>query len=272
MRVRQSLSLSLLVGGALVTAPLIAQAGGTIKGKVTFSGKVPAPKEFAFSKFPNVEFCKKNSSKSADGETRLLKEVEVDRSKGLKNVIVYVSDIKDKAWTKGFKKESPQEVIAKLCEFLPFTGVLANKGKFYVENTDADPDDPKSKEGVLHNPHSFDKLGAKSSTLFNIGLAKKGDSLKKTIKMRMAKKGSVMRLQCDQHEFMQGWYLPVSNPHYARSGADGTFEIKDVPAGKHKLLIWHPVVAANTHKGKKAIIIEVDVKDGGTVEANHEIK
>lgn len=264
MRNRQSLALSLLLGGALLAAPVIAQAGGTIKGKVTFTGKVPPPKEFAFAKFPNVEFCKQNPNKSADGNTRLLKEVEVDGSKGLKNAVVSVRDIKDKDWMKGFKKAPAQEVTAKLCEFLPYTGIVVNKGQFKVVNTDADPNDPKSKEGVLHNPHSFDVLKAKSSTLFNIGLAKKGDSLQKTIKMRMAKKGSVMRLQCDQHEFMQGWYLPVTNKYWGRTGADGTFEIKDVPAGKHKVMAWHPVA------GK--VEADVEVKDGGTVEANFEIK
>lgn len=264
MSTRQSLAMSLILGGALVALPLIAEAGGTIKGKVTFTGKVPPPKEFAFSKFPNPAFCKQNPSQSADGKTRLLKEVEIDGGKGLKNAVVSVRDIDDDGWQKGFKKEPAQKVIAKLCEFLPYTGIVVNKGDFYVENTDADPNDPKSKEGVLHNPHSFDVLGAKSSTLFNIGLAKKGDNLQKPIKMRMARKGSVMRLQCDQHEFMQGWYLPVENPFYGTTGADGTFEIKDVPAGKHKVMAWHPVA------GK--VETSVDVKDGGTVEANFEIK
>ena len=171
---------------------------------------------------------------------------------------------------KKFSKEPSQKVTAELCEFLPYTGVVVNKGKFYVENLDADPDDPgkkgdfPSKEGVLHNPHSFDVLGAKSSTLFNIGLAKKGDSLNKKIKMRMAKRGSVMRLQCDQHEFMQGWYLPVENPYYAVVKGDGSFEIKDVPAGKHKLMAWHPVA------GKMEA--EVNVPDGGSVKADFVIK
>ncbi len=283
MRNHYSLVLSLILGSALLVAPLIAQAGGTIKGKVTFSGKVPPPKKFALEKFPNSPFCSKNpnaenveiveteesgAKKTIAKGDRLLKEVEVDANKGLKNAVVSVRDIKDKKWMKGYKRT---EVIAKLCEFLPYTGVLVNKGKFYVENTDADPDDPKSKEGVLHNPHSFDVLGAKSSTLFNIGLARKGDNLEKKIKMRMARKGSVLRLQCDQHEFMQGWFLPVTNPHYTVVNPDGTFEIKDVPAGKHTVLVWHPIVAKNA-KGKKAIEIEVDVKDGGTVEANFDIK
>lgn len=271
MKTRQSLTLSLLVGGLLIAAPLVAQAGGTIKGKVTFSGKVPAPKEFAFAKFPNTEFCKKNASKSADGATRLLKEVQVDGSKGLKDAVVAVTSIEDKAWMKGFAKAPAQKVKSELCEFLPFTGVAVSKGQFYVENLDADPNDPKSKEGVLHNPHSFDQLGAKSSTEFNIGLAQKGSSLSKNVKLKMSKKGSVLRLQCDQHEFMQGWYLPVTNPHYAVAGADGTFEIKDVPAGKHTVAVFHPVVAKDP-RGKKAVTVEVDVADGGTAEANFDLK
>lgn len=257
MRNRLSLTLSVFLGALLCAMPLMAQAGGTIKGKVMYSGKPIPAKTFAFSKFPNPEFCKQNPSKEGD-DTRLLKEVEVDANKGLKNAIVSVRGIKDK----GFK-QTP-EVIAKLCEFLPFTGVLVNKGNFIVKNTDADANDPKSKEGVLHNPHSFDVLGAKSSTLFNIGLAKKGDSLDKKIKMRMARKGSVLRLQCDQHEFMQAWFLPVTNGHFGMSGGDGSFEITDVPAGKHKVLAWHPV-AGNVTK-------EVEVKDGETVQASFDIK
>jgi hypothetical protein len=256
--------MSLLVGAILIAAPLIAQAGGTIKGKVTFNGSVPPPKEFAFSKFPNVEFCKKNPSKSEDGKTRLLKEVEVGDGKGLKNAVVSVRDIEDKGFTAKADKEAPQVVEAELCEFKPYTGVAVSKGLFKVVNNDADPDDPKSAEGVLHNPHSFDQLGAKSSTEFNIGLAKKGDSLENNVKLKMSKKGSVLRLQCDQREFMQGWYLPVTNAHYGVAGADGTFEIKDVPAGKHKVMAWHPIAGQ--------VEADVDVKDGGTVEANFEIK
>ena len=271
MRKRQSLTLSLLVGAILIAAPLVAQAGGTIKGKVTFSGKVPPPKEFVFAKFPNVDFCKKNPSKSADGETRLLKEVEIDGNGGLKNAVVLVTSITDKAWMKGFKKAPAQKVMSQLCAFLPFTGVSVSNGQFYVENDDADVDDPKSKLGVLHNPHSFDQLGARSSTEFNIALAKKGSSLQKRVKVKMYKKGSVLRLQCDQHEFMQAWYVPVTNPFYGTAGADGTFEIKDVPAGKHTIAVFHPSLAREA-RGKKAITMEVTVADGGTAEANFELK
>ena len=82
--IRRSFTLALLAGAGLLVAPMLAQAGGTITGKVTFSGKVPPPKEFAFSKFPNEKFCQKNASKSADGKTRLLKEVQIGKGGELK--------------------------------------------------------------------------------------------------------------------------------------------------------------------------------------------
>ena len=115
MRNHYSLVLSLILGSALLVAPLIAQAGGTIKGKVTFSGKVPPPKKFALEKFPNSPFCSKNPNvenveiveteesgaiKTIAKGDRLLKEVEVDANKGLKNAVVSVRGIKDKKWMK----------------------------------------------------------------------------------------------------------------------------------------------------------------------------
>ena len=85
--------------------------------------------------------------------------------------------------------------------------------------------------------------GSTSATGFNIGLAKKGDKLDKPVTFRGgAEKDGFYRLQCDQHEFMQSFFLPVSNPHFAVVKDDGTFEIKDVPPGKHKVVAWHPFV------------------------------
>jgi hypothetical protein len=44
-----------------------------------------------------------------------------------------------------------------------------------------------------------------------------------------------------------------------------------VPAGKHTVAVFHPKVAKNA-RGKKAMTVEVEVADGGTAEANFEIK
>jgi len=250
---------------AFVAAPLTAFAGGTISGKVTYGGKAEQ-KEFLFSKFPNPGFCPKIADKSkADGDKRFLNQIEVGKDGGLKNAVVAVVDIEDKAFMDGY---AGTEVVAAFCDFQPFAGVVVNNKSFKVENTDADPDDPKSVAGVLHNPHSFVVKGSSSATGFNIGLAKKGDKLDKPVVFRGgAEKVGYLRLQCDQHEFMQSFFLPVTNAHYAVVKEDGSFEIKNVPAGKHKVVVWHPFVG----KGKRTEF-DVDVADGGTANLKADLK
>ena len=244
----------ILVAVAFLAMPLTSFAGGTITGKVTYAGKAEE-KEFLFSKFPNPKFCPKNPNKEmVKGEKRILPTISVSGG-GLAGAVVAVADIADQAFVDGYKGT---DTIAAFCEFQPYTGVVVAMKSFRVENTDADPDDPKSVKGVLHNPHSFEVMGASSSTIFNIGLAEKGSKLDKPATMRKAKNGSFFRLQCDQHEFMQSFFLPVTNAHFAVTGKDGSFEIKDVPAGKHKLVVWHP----GDGKGMKTEV-EVDVAEGG---------
>jgi hypothetical protein len=250
---------------AFVAAPLTSFAGGTIAGKVTYSGK-SEHKEFSFKKFPNPNFCPKNPNKAlVDGDKRIMPTIEVAKDGGLKNAVVAVVDIDDKAFMDGYKGT---EVVAEFCEFLPFAGVVVNRKNFHVENHDADPDDPKSVAGVLHNPHSFTVKGSSSATGFNIGLAKKGDSLDKEVMFRGgAEKKGYYRLQCDQHEFMQSFFLPVSNPYFAVVKEDGSFELKDVPAGKHKVVAWHPFVGRG-----KLHEFDVEVKDGASATLKAELK
>ncbi|MGE3152708.1 MAG: carboxypeptidase-like regulatory domain-containing protein [Nitrospiraceae bacterium] len=261
MRTGSLLAMSGLIAASFLAAPLASFAGGTVTGKVTYAGKAEQ-KEFMFSKFPNPKFCPKIPNKDVmDGDKRFLKTIEVGKDGGLKNAVVSVRDIEDKAFMDGY---GGTDVVAEFCDFQPFSGIVVNKKNFRVENHDADPDDPKSVKGVLHNPHSFEVKGPSSATIFNIGLAEKGSKLEKPITLRQEKAGSFFRLQCDQHEFMQGFFLPVQNKNYVVVNADGTFELKDVPAGKHKIMAWHPFA------GKMEA--DVDVPEGGSVKADFQVK
>src|SRR5438445_12297691 len=100
----------------LLAVPMTSWAGGTVEGKVSFSGKPPAPKEFLFSKFPNPKFCVKNPSKDAKGEKRLRKEVEVGQDGGLKGAVVAIQAINDEKFVARFKGD---EIQAELCESKP---------------------------------------------------------------------------------------------------------------------------------------------------------
>ena len=112
---------ALALGAVAFLAAPMAWAGGTVEGKVTFTGKAPAPKEFLFSKFPNPKFCVKNPNKDAKGEKRLLHEVQVEKDGSLKNAVVAVTGINDEKFQAEYKGD---DVQAELCEFKPYTTVV----------------------------------------------------------------------------------------------------------------------------------------------------
>jgi hypothetical protein len=50
-----------------------------------------------------------------------------------------------------------------------------------------------------------------------------------------------LQVSCSIHPFMSGYVLVQDHPYMAVSAADGTFEIKNVPAGKRSFMLWHEV-------------------------------
>ena len=224
--------------------------GGTVSGKIMFKGTVPEPKVHELAKFPNTKFCAVISDEKGN---RVVQEVKVGKDGTLQDVVVYI---------KGITKGKPfdfkgTDIKAVNCQFLAqgpstFAGVVKNKSEFRVLNTDADPNDPKAATGVLHNPHTYEILGPKSKTMFNVPLPEKGQTINKKVKLRKVKKGSHMKLECDQHNFMQAFFLPVENPYYAVVGEGGSFTLDGVPAGEYEILAWHPVLGKVTQKVKVA--------------------
>lgn len=218
---------------------MLSIAGGTLKGNVIFKGKVPPPKELDILNYPNGIYCKNNPHANTNKETISLREIEIDKLKGLKNAIVAVTDIKNENWLKFFQNKPLEKVQSNLCEFIPNTGVFPHNGIFEIENLDSDL---QKNEDVLHEPHLFEVFDGMSHTLFTSSIKKKGDSIEKRVQMMLANRGSVLRLQCDRHEFMQGWYLPIKNPNFTRTDKNGNFELRDIPVGRRTILVWHPIL------------------------------
>ena len=198
--------------------------GGAIAGKISFKGKVPDPQHFLVQK--NPDFC---------GKERDFAFVRV-KDGALQNVVVLIESIEK---GKPFPA-TPTEFIGKECAFLPFVSIARKKGVdgwpvFKIENTDT----------VIHNPHTYAVSGKTRATLWNIGLPEKGSKLEKELKIR---KGNVIKLECDQHDFMHSWTRVVEHPYFAVVEDDGTFKIDGVPPGKYKLVAWHPILDEQTQE------------------------
>jgi hypothetical protein len=43
---------------------------------------------------------------------------------------------------------------------------------------------------------------------------------------------------CDIHNWMKSYWFALGNPYFAVTDADGNFEIKNVPAGDQKVVVW----------------------------------
>jgi hypothetical protein len=48
-----------------------------------------------------------------------------------------------------------------------------------------------------------------------------------------------MPISCGIHPWMQAHLLSLNHPYMAASGDDGSFEIKNIPAGEHEFQFWH---------------------------------
>lgn len=235
MRVLQAFSAALCAlycgsfpASAYDVAPV--SGGGAIKGKVTYNGTVPMRTVLPTK---DAEIC---------GGPRKVPTVIVGADKGVKDTLVSVQGIaKGKAWPAAAQAPTLDQ---KDCVFTPHVLVIP-VGRLAVANSDP----------VLHNTHGFyDKR-----TAFNVALPNQGQK----IDVELKRPGTV-RIECDSHGWMLSWIHVVENPYYAVTGEDGTFEIKDVPPGKYK------IVANQEHTGP--MTMDVEVASGATVDLPIELK
>ncbi len=199
--------------------------GGTITGKVSYSGKDPDPKIFTITKDNDV--C-------GDGD-RKIDYVRVTNG-ALNDTVVYLKKVKSgKAFSADL--DNP-EINQKKCGFIPFLSVMKNKDKLLVRNSDP----------VLHNIHTYEIIGKAKKTVFNISQPPELKTINKTVKL---KRGTSMKLECDAHDFMHGFVFVAKNPYYSVVKEDGSYSIDNVPPGKYKIIAWHGFIGEE--KGKVTV-------------------
>jgi len=100
----------------------------------------------------------------------------------------------------------------------------------------------------FHNVFSYSDVKR-----FDLGRYPEGES-----KSVVFDRAGIVQVFCEVHEHMRGAIVVTENPYHAVVGEDGTFQIPDIPAGRHTLVVWHQEAGRRT--------VTVNVTDGGTVE------
>jgi plastocyanin len=219
---------------ALWLLPVTASANGSVEGIVKLAGKPPALPPHAVVKDSAV--CGASKSNEA---------VVVGVDGALRNVVVSL---------RLPKPASPPPPTAGAvidqvgCAYKPHVQAVTVGTSLTLVNSDR----------VLHNVHG--NVGPIQA--FNFAMPIKDQRLQ----TKLTRPGLV-RLQCDAgHSWMNAWLYVFEHPHFAVTGADGKFALKDVPAGHYTVELWHEPV-----DGKGAGLtstVEVDVKNGAPAQAD----
>lgn len=208
-----------------VPGPATAQGGGTIEAAVKYGG--PAV----------IEKLKVNKDTKQCGTEALIEKIVVGANKGLANAVVSVPGAKGGKAVKGVVDQHG-------CKFVPHV-VVMTPGEIEIKNSD----------GILHNIHTYSTA--------NAAINKAQPKFKKVMAEKF-EKPEIIKLTCDVHSWMLGWVAVMPNPFFAVTNASGTAKIDNVPAGKHKVEVWHETLG----KQEK----EVEVKAGQTTKVSFEMK
>ena len=196
--------------------------GGSIKGTIKASSQPGETKTIS----KDNAFC---------GDSIAAEKFIIGSDGALKNAVVMLEEI---AEGKDFDAEADLTITNKDCHFVPHVTIAPKGGLMKVRN-----DDP-----LLHNSHFFLVAGEKKRNVINLALPKEGIEISKS---KILRKPGLLSLECDSHDFMQGWVWVLENPYAMVTGSDGSFELTDVPAGSYKLTVWHEEL------GKKTVEVTV---------------
>jgi len=242
------LSAALAAAGlfAVGAGPASAQGGnggwGTIKGRIVWGGaQLPKPEKVNVSQDKDHCLAKGalfNNRFEVDSKTRGLKSVVVALKAPKGKKIPIHPDLKD-------VKQKEVYIDQPRCLFIPRV-VAMREGQIFVA---------KNSAPVNHNikwdvDEDFNKPG-------NVTLP---PGKQHQIKGLKAQPLPVL-LSCGIHPWMGGQLWVFDHPYFVITGADGSFEIRNVPAGTHRLTIYHEAIGwRGGAKGKAGI--EVTVKAG----------
>jgi hypothetical protein len=201
---------------------------GSVKGRFVYNGDVRVE---PISVTKDQEFCGKHDLVD--------EEIVVGEDNGLQNVFVYLYlRTRDKVevhpdYESGEIK--PAILDNNGCRFVPHAMTLWTKQPLEVKNSDP---------GIGHNTNVT--LVVNSGSRFNQIVPNDAP----IVKQFERSEPFPMPVACNIHPWMKAYVLIRDNPYMVVSGKDGSFEIKNLPAGEHTFVLWHE--APGTLQGLEA--------------------
>jgi hypothetical protein len=203
---------ALVVALAGSSAP--AAGWGSLKGRFVVDGKPADPPPLSVD--AKEPFCVQEKPKN---------EAWVVGADGaLKNGVVYLRLGRGKKITPhpDYEAQLKEPVVLDnhRCSFVPHVTLVRVGQKLVVKNSDPPP--------VGHNTNI---------AIFSFNQTIPSES---QTEIPVARDAPLpMPVVCNIHPFMKGYLLSQEHPYMTTSGEDGTFEIKNIPAGKHEFQFWH---------------------------------
>ncbi len=222
-------------------APAVSAEGwGTFKGQIVFGGnppEVPTLEEKGKAE-KDPQYCAKDAPIKSE---RLQVNGE---NKGVKNVLIYFpkpTKVNDEARS---AKASTDVVFDQVkCVFEPHVLGMMLGSKVTL----------KSSDEVNHNVNAKLQKNAPFNSLLGPGQSA-------PFVPTDAERGPVP-VTCDIHPWMQAWWMVLDNPYFATTDEKGNFELKNVPAGTQKVVVWQEATGFVTPASGE----DVTIKAGDTI-------
>jgi hypothetical protein len=189
-----------------------AEGGGTVSGKVTFTGTAPRNR--------TIDMSEEAACKAKHTTPPTEQSVVTGPGNALANVFVYVKSGLP-ANAKYQAPSTPAKIDQNGCQYHPHVfGIMVGQ-PFEIDNSDP----------VLHNIKAI----AKNNRPFNVSQPSAGMKTTRTFSTPEV----MVNLECNVHGWMHAYVGVRSDPFYAVSGPDGSFSIKGLPPGTYTIEAWH---------------------------------
>ena len=193
-----------------------ANGPGVIVGTVTFDGEPPAPRPLPMDSDPQ---CVQESGATFE-------QLVVGPGNGLQNVFVYVKEgLGERRYA---PPTEPVHLDQQGCRYIPHVFGVQVGQPVLIANSDP----------TLHNVNA----NPKNNRAFNFGQVPKTPAV-----TRVFDNPEIgVPFRCDVHSWMNAYAGVVPHPFFAVTKADGTFEIKGLPAGTYTIELWHERLGTET--------------------------